>query len=190
MSSPSLSLSPTPPLSPGAENTADPHDEDFHDPPTAPVANPTADIDNDISDADSVLSEVDEAQFEDFDPNQIAIEERPAIAVDEDTVKLIGRHKRKRADGELDGEAKKKKKEGRREKVKKSKKRKESDDEFSGGEQMQGKRARKRKAYVEGDEGARPRKERAKPRQRSPEDEEHLDPEERTLENAVRNGGI
>ena len=180
MSSASRSLSPTPPLSPQPDQAPDePVDEDFQDPPVAPAANPGADIDNDLSDAESILSDVDEAQFEDFDPNQITIEERPAIAVDEDNVRLIGRHKRRKADGEVDGEAKKKKKEGRREKVKKSKKRKDSDDEFSGGEQMEGKRTRKKKAYIEGDEGARPRKERPKPRAPTPEDEEKLTPEER-----------
>ena len=185
MSSPSLSLSPTPPLSPAPQAAGEPVDEDFQDPPAAPATNPSADMDNDLSDAESVLSDVDEAQFEDFDPNQITIEERPAIAIDEDNLKAIGRHKRKRLDGEVDAEGKKKKKEGRREKVKKSKKRKDSDDEFSGGEQMQGKRIRKKKAYIEGEEGARPRKEKAKPRQPSPEVEENLDPEESTFEISV-----
>lgn len=132
---------------------------------------------DDLSDNDSILSDVDEAQFEDFDPNQIAIEERPAIAVDEDNVKLLGRHKRKR-DGEVDSEGrKKKKKEGRREKVKKVRKRKDSDDEFSGGQEMEGKRIRKKKAFTE--DGAKPRKEKQRPRKPSPENEEELAPEER-----------
>lgn len=181
MSSPSLSLSPTPPLSPlpEAEHDLDGTNqplEDLRDPPAAPAANPTADMD-DLSDADSILSDVDEAQFEDFDPNQITIEERPAIAVDEDNVKLLGRHKRKR-DGEVDGEGKKKKKEGRREKVKKVRKRKDSDDDdFSGGQELEGKRIRKKKAFAEGE--GRPRKEKVKASRASPENEEQMDPEER-----------
>ncbi len=180
-----LSLSPSPPPDRAPD---EPVDEDYHDPPVAPIANPGADIDNDLSDNDSLLSDVDEAQFEDFDPNQITIEERPAIAVDEDNVKLIGRHKRKR-DGDamqVDGEGKKKKKEGRREKVKKSKKKaQDSDDGFSGGEEMEGKRARKKKAYTvdDGDAGgaerSRKHKDKAARRQPEPEDEENLDPEER-----------
>ena len=138
--------------------------------------NPKADIE-DVSDNESILSDVDEAQFEDFDPNQIAIEERPAIAVDEDNVKLLGRHKRKR-DGEVDGEGgKKKKKEGKREKPKKVRKKQDSDDDFSGGQEIEGKRVRKKKAFTESGEKAR--KEKPKVRRATPENEEALDPEER-----------
>ncbi|KAL6720201.1 Transcription factor iws1 [Lecanora helva] len=180
MSSPALSDNSLP-LSPLPEAGHDPDDpnqptEDFEDPPAAPISNPRADMD-DLSDNDSILSDVDEAQFEDFDPNQIAIEERPAIAVDEDNVKLLGRHKRKR-DGDVDGEGgKKKKKEGKREKVKKVRKRKDSDDEFSGGQEVEGKRIRKKKAFTE--DGGKPRKEKQRPRRPSPENEEELNPEER-----------
>ncbi len=180
MSSPSLSDHSLPP-SPLPEPGDDPRNpnqptEELPDPPAASIDNPRADID-DFSDNDSILSDVDEAQFEDFDPNQVAIEERP-IAVDEDTVKLLGRHKRKRADGEVDGEGgKKKKKEGKREKVKKVRKRQDSDDDFSGGQEVEGKRVRKRKAFTE--EGGKPRKEKQKPRLASPENDEQLDPEER-----------
>ena len=181
MSSPALSDHSLPP-SPPSEADSDQDDpnqltEDLHDPPVAPVTNPTADMDN-LSDNESVLSDVDEAQFEDFDPNQVTIEERPAIAVDEDTVKLLGRHKRKR-DGEVDGEGgRKKKKEGKREKVKKARKRKNSDDDdFSGGQELEGKRIRKRKAFTE--EGGKPRKEKPRARKPSPENEEELNPEER-----------
>ncbi len=168
MSSPELSLSPTPEL------------PDADDPPAAPAADVVADGDDDLSEAESVLSDVDEAQFEDFDPNQITIEERPAIAVDEENVRLLGRHKRKR-DGEVDGDGgKKKKKEGKREKPKKSRKKKDSDDEFSGGQEMEGKRIRKKKAFVEGEQ--RVRKEKPKTvRRTTPEDEEQLEPDERKL---------
>ena len=179
-SSPSLSDHSLP-LSPEPERDHDAADldqplRDLQDPPAAPIGNPRADMD-DISDNESILSDVDEAQFEDFDPNQIAIEERPAIAVDEDNVKLLGRHKRKR-DGEADGEGgKKKKKEGKREKPKKIRKKQDSDDDFSGGQEMEGKRIRKKKAFTEG--GEKVRKEKPKIRRATPENEEAMDPEER-----------
>ncbi|RAL16838.1 transcription factor SPN1 [Aspergillus homomorphus CBS 101889] len=68
------------------------------------------------SDDESILSEVDEAQFEDFDPENVDIEDRPQLAIDEDNLKLIGRHKRKRTDGG-EGEGRSmRKREGRREK--------------------------------------------------------------------------
>ncbi|KAJ9297314.1 hypothetical protein DTO271G3_4607 [Paecilomyces variotii] len=106
-----------------------------------------------LSDDESVLSEVDEAQFEDFDPDNVAIEERPALAIDEENLKLIGRHKRKR-----DGE------EGERPKRKEGRRKKRRDDEEVGGEEAEGK-GRRRK------EGDRRRRKEA-----TPEDEEHLDP--------------
>lgn len=141
-----------------------------------PMANPTQDMevtedkDSDLSDADSVLSEVDEAQFEDFDPANIAIDEdRPAIAVDESNVGLLGVHKRKRKEGEE--RPKKKKKEGRRDRPKKSSRRKRADeDEFSGGEEVDGKRSRK----ARGERGERKTR-----RSATPENEDNLSPEER-----------
>ena len=176
---------PATPLPEAGHDPRDPNQplEDDHDPPVAPLADPTADMDGfdleaDLSDNDSVLSDVDEAQFEDFDPANVAIEERPAIAVDEDNVKLLGRHKRKRdaVDGLVDGEgSKKKKKEGKREKPKKSRKAQDSDDNFSGGEEIEGKRARKKKPITEGGE----KREKPRPRKATPENEEQLDPEER-----------
>lgn len=170
----------SPPLSPLPEGLKDPGDTNAplyqdEDPPVAPITDPTADMD-DLSDNESVLSEVDEAQFADFDPTNIAFEDRPAIAVDEDTVKNLGRYKRKRDvdDGEV---VKKKRKEGKREKPKKSKKKRDSDeDDFSGGQEIEGKRKRKTKAI---DEGGASRKEKVRPRKATPENEEALDPEER-----------
>lgn len=137
-------------------------------------------MDPDISDNESILSDVDEAQFEDFDPANVAIDDRP-IAVDEDNVKLLGRHKRKR-DGDVgDAEgAKKKKKEGKREKSKKIKRKKDDDeDDFSGGQELEGKRVRRKKSIAEG--GASARKEKARARKSTPENEEALDPEESEL---------
>ncbi|KAK2745280.1 Transcription factor iws1 [Myotisia sp. PD_48] len=96
----------------------------------------------DLSDDESVLSDVDEAQFENFDPENLAIEDRPALAIDEENLKLVGRHKRRRTEEE-ESQRKKKKKEGRREK--RSHRKKHDSDDFSGGEEVEGKRHRKSK---------------------------------------------
>lgn len=173
-------------LSPLPEAGHDPEDPnqplyDDYDPPIAPVSKPTADMDTaegDISDNDSILSDVDEAQFEDFDPANVVIDDRPAIAVDEDNVRLLGRHKRKRETEGGDNEGlTKKRKEGRREKPKKSRRKRSTDDEddFSGGQELEGKRFRKRKS---GTEGASGRKEKIRIRKATPENEDALDPEE------------
>ncbi len=155
-------------------------DEDLPNDPPSPASDaelsPNGDAPGnagDDSDDESVLSEVDEAQFEDFDAANIAIDDRPALEADEDNLKLIGRHKRKRpAEGE-DGARKKKRKEGKREKAKKTRKRGDSEDRFSGGEELEGKRSRKKK---DGE------KSRSKARAATPEDEEALDPEESTFD--------
>ncbi|KAF2238347.1 hypothetical protein EV356DRAFT_461010 [Viridothelium virens] len=146
---------------------------------TPPLADPHQDMDavedkeELAADDDSdVLSEVDEAQFEDFDPANIAIDERPAIAVDESNVGLIGVHKRKKGEG--DDRPRKKKKESRREKPKKNRKKRDQDDDFEGGEEIEGKRARKPKDS--GERRDRPRARKATPEL---ENEEHLTPEER-----------
>jgi len=148
--------------------------DELNDPSDEDDANNNAAADNadpDASDAESELSEIDEAQFEDFDPTNIAIEERP-VAVDETNVNLLKAAKRKRAEGEEAG-TKKKRKEGKREKPKKSRRTVDDDDNFSGGEEVEGKRRRKSKP-IDGQ-----RKERPRPRQVTPENEEHLTPEER-----------
>jgi len=141
--------------------------------PNPPIGAPHEDMEvaegkDELSDNESELSEIDDAQFDDFDPTAIAIEERP-VAVDESNVGLIVGHKRKRGD-DADA-ATKKKKEGRREK--KSRKPRAEDGGLSGGEEGDGKRSRKRK---EGAEKQRPRVRRA-----TPENEENLTPEEREL---------
>ena len=172
------------PASPEPEAGHDPSDpnqplSEDKDTPPAPIGNPHQDMDavedlDNLSDNESVLSDIDEAQFEDFDIENIAIEDRPVVAVDESNVNEIGVHKRKRAPGadDPDGVSKKKKKEAKREKPKKSRKKQDDDDAFSGGEELEGKRARKRKDIGE-------RKEKARPRKRTPENEDLLDPEER-----------
>ncbi|KAF2840409.1 hypothetical protein M501DRAFT_1002761 [Patellaria atrata CBS 101060] len=169
-------------VSGGPEAGHDPNDplrpeiDEENSTPTPPVADPTLDMEvtedaedkEDGLDDESDLSEIDEAQFEDFDAANVAIEERP-IMVDESNVNALGVHKRKRTEGE---EASRKKKERKREKPKKSRKRREDDDNFSGGEELEGKRNRKK----EGGE----RRERARTtRKATPEDDESLTPEER-----------
>ncbi len=120
--------------------------------------------DND-SDDESLLSEVDEAQFADFDATAVQ------VAPDLETLsKHIKASKRKRAEGDVAP----KKKEGRREKLKKSRRRADSDDGFTGGEEIEGKRARKSK----GAEGTSKERRRRAPAQEEI-NEEHLSPEER-----------
>jgi len=118
-----------------------------------------------LSDNESALSDaldddqLDE-QFGEFDASNIAIEERPAQAIDEDTVKQIGVHKRKRAAGEGE-EPKKKKKRADKPRRKKNK----------DGEDGEG--------ADDGSRKSRRSKKEGRVRGASPDDEEHLTPEER-----------
>ncbi|KAL5115009.1 Transcription factor iws1 [Pleosporales sp. CAS-2024a] len=122
-----------------------------------------------LSDNESVLSDaldddqLDE-QFGEFDASNIAIEERPAQAIDEDTVKQIGVHKRKRTAAE--GEEPKKKKK-RADKPRRKKNRDGDDGEGADDGLRKSKRSKKESG------GSRARA-------ASVEDnEEHLTPEER-----------
>lgn len=138
----------------------------------APISAPLQDVEvtedkDELSDDESILSDIDEAQFEDFDPNAVSIEERP-IAVDESNIGLIGTHKRKRQEGE-GTEGRKKKREGRREK--KTRRPRENADEIDGDVERAGKAGRRRR---DGEEGGERRK-----RQATPDDE--LSPEESEL---------
>ncbi|KLJ05519.1 hypothetical protein EMPG_10993 [Blastomyces silverae] len=133
-----MSASPEPPAPASESPLVDKED----DSPQNNTANASI-ADVDLSDDESLLSDVDDAQFEDFDAANVAIDERPAIAIDEENLKLIGRHKRARNEEEEEERKRKKNKEGRRER--KSRRRHESDDGFSGGEEIEGKRARKRR---------------------------------------------
>lgn len=103
------------PIIPDATDSAPPAEESDAAPAETPEERP--ELGGDISDDESVLSEVDEAQFEDFDPATVDVEEdRPQLAIDEDNLKLIGRHKRKRSEDGGEGDRPRRKKEGRREK--------------------------------------------------------------------------
>ncbi|KAL4809406.1 hypothetical protein BDV18DRAFT_132014 [Aspergillus unguis] len=97
------------------------------------------------SDDESILSEVDEAQFEDFDAENLDIEDRPQLEIDEENLKLIGRHKRKRT-GEEEGS--RRKKEGRR---KKSRRHAEEEEGASDGDTT-ARRRKSKKAEVEEDD--------------------------------------
>lgn len=113
------------------------------------------DDDEKLSDDESILSEVDEAQFENFDPENVDVEDRPQLAIDEDNLKLIGRHKRKRTEGD---ESRPRRKEGRREKKS------------------------RRAADEDGEEGGSSHRRERKKRDEQPDtDEETLDPETRTF---------
>lgn len=109
--------------------------DEFEDP------QPPAATGLDDSDDESLLSEVDEAQFADFDPAAVQ------VAPDFDTLNKTGKiKKRQRPEGDA---GPKKKKEKTREKVKKNRRRRDSDEGFSGGEEIEGKRARKKGAEGE-----------------------------------------
>jgi transcription factor SPN1 len=128
------------------------------------------DIEAGLSDNESVLSEaldddqMDE-QFGDFDINNVAIDERPAQAIDEDNVKQIGVHKRKRTAAE--GEEPKKKK--KRAEKPRRKKNKDGDDNGD---------------IAEGDRRSKRSKKAGRVRGASPEGDpdEHLTPEERAYD--------
>jgi transcription factor SPN1 len=156
-----------------------PEIEEENSTPNPPIGNPEEDMevtgenefdkdDDSLSDNESVLSEVDEAQFEDFDPTAIAIEDRPQVAIDDSNVRLLGVHKRKRTEAEIEESRKKKK--NRRERPKKPRKRRDGSEPFSGGEEIDGKRSRKRK---EGGE-----KSSSRPKVREEVDESELTPDE------------
>ena len=179
------------PLQPGMEE---------EDRPNAPLGDPTADVDafedeeapqtvaamNEQEEAEergdrasvhdsgeeSELEELDEEQFDDFDPSNLNIPDKP-IQVDDSNVGLLGVHKRKRTEEEQEEARKKKRKERRREKPKREKKRRDDEDDFEGGVEMDGKRSRKGKVGADG----RPVKGSRRPR--TPEDEENLTPDER-----------
>lgn len=126
----------------------------------------------DGSDDESILSEVDEAQFEDFDPENVDVEDRPQLAIDEENLKLVGRHKRKRTEEDGDGErSSRRKKEGRREK--------------------KTRRMRELEEGGEDDEGEGKSRRREKKKRDATPDEELLDPETRmSLFSSSINDGV
>ncbi|KAF1990080.1 hypothetical protein K402DRAFT_401552 [Aulographum hederae CBS 113979] len=147
---PEAGRDPSDPLAPEVEEENSTPNPSAAAPDQDVTATGTNEVDKDAfdSDSDGALSDLDDEQFEDdFNADAINITQAPAaIAVDDSNVALLGVHKRKRAPGE-EGERKKKKKEGRRDRPsKKSRRRRGSDDEdFAGGEQIEGSR-RSRKA--------------------------------------------
>lgn len=151
------------------EETADNVQTDAHDanpdPATAddPTTTTAMDIAN-LSDDESVLSDIDESQFQGFDPANVELDERPALAIDEENLKMVGRHKRVRREGEEDGTQRRKKKEGRREKKKRRRPQGEASNES-----------------YEAADGGKPRRRNQGARNAEPEtDEEALDPAEST----------
>lgn len=166
---------------------------DNGDTPAALSVNPDLDMDlseNDQAADDSELSEVDEAEFADFDPTTVALDDRPLVDIDEDVARTLKASKRRRTD--KDGEGKPKKpKEAKRDKPKKKRARPDVDagaiddggDEYDSGADgqiIEGKRKTKPKSSRI--EGERRDKESARERRRELEpevNEELLTPEER-----------
>jgi transcription factor SPN1 len=123
------------------------------------------DIDDDLA---SDLSEVDEAEFEDFDPTTVALEDRPVQEIDEEAARGLKASKKK---GTAEG---KKPKEGKRDK----KKRRRDEDEDPDGERLEGKRVRKTRPDGERrsrDGGAKDK------RVAAAQSDENLTPEERRV---------
>lgn len=184
---------PKDPLAPQVEESGDDNAHDDED--LSAKVSDKEDIDDDDGDADdneSLLSDVDEDQFQDFDPAAISLEDRQQIAIDDDNVKLLGVHKRKRTAAETE-EARKKKKERRREKTGKKARRRNRDgsEPFSGGEELDGKRRRRRAAAEDGGEGGGG----TQRSRRDDVDESALPPEERRrreldrrMDEALRSG--
>src|SRR5271167_1752772 len=99
-------------------------DSDLDNGPASPPLEDVEEHDMDDSDLDkngdldSELSEVDEAEFADFDPTTVALDDRPRVNIDEDVARTLKAGKRKRSD--KDGETgPKKPKENKRDKPKK-----------------------------------------------------------------------
>jgi transcription factor SPN1 len=176
-------------ISPSPENTGSPEHRD--DTALRTTTDTGVDgSDDDLGDLESELSEVDEAEFADFDPTTVALDDRPQIEIDEDVARTLKAGKRKRTD--KDGESgTKKPKEAKRDKPKKKKFRATVDagaiddggdvyDSGADGEILEGKRKPKpKRAKIDGDGKDR---ERAKERRKEiepEENEENLTPEER-----------
>jgi len=125
----------------GSERAA----SEVQDNPSPAAADSDMDMDRDdggASDNDSELSDVDEAAFADFDPNSVALADRP-VAIDEEITRGLKASKIKRTDRES------KKKEAKRDKSKK-KRRREEDEDASAVEEVEGKRSRKTKRTTAG----------------------------------------
>ncbi|KAL4779108.1 hypothetical protein BJX76DRAFT_341708 [Aspergillus varians] len=140
------------PPTPGAGDDAEANDSDAKPnddaKPTEDTGNENEDELNEddlVSDDESILSEVDEAQFEDFDPENVDIEDRPQLDIDEENLKLIGRHKRKRTEDE-EGSSRRKK-EGKRKKS-----RRYAEDEGGSDGEAAARKRKSKKAVPEEDE--------------------------------------
>jgi transcription factor SPN1 len=163
---------------------------------TPPVLDINPDLDMEDSelekdvDLDSELSEVDEAEFADFDPTTVALDDRPTVNIDEDVARTLKAGKRKRTD--KDGEAgPKKAKEAKRDKPKKKKNRSDLDagaiddggDEYDSGADgqiIEGKRKPKPKtARIDGDRKGRDRVKEVRKEAEAEENDENLTPDER-----------
>lgn len=176
----------------GDQLASPPLDDGYEPDSPALAANPDLDMeDSDIDkngDLDSELSEVDEAEFADFDPTTVALDDRPLVTIDDEVARTLKAGKRKRSDKDGEG-APKKPKEAKREKPRKKKARHGLDagavddggDEYDSGadgEIIEGKRKPKPKSVrADGERKDRERARRKEPEQG--ENEENMTPEER-----------
>ncbi|KHJ31646.1 putative transcriptional elongation factor iws1 [Erysiphe necator] len=131
---------------------------------------PDKDLETSHSDNESELSEVDEAEFAEFDPTTVALDDRPLVDIDEDVARSLKASKRKRTDAIA-----RKPKDARR--GRKKRLRRENDDDPDG-IVLNGERIRKSKSgkYNRELQSGDRNKER---RPLSPENEENLTPDEK-----------
>ncbi|CCU76580.1 unnamed protein product [Blumeria hordei] len=127
------------------------------------------DVDDDPSDNESELSEVDEAEFAEFDPTTVALDDRPLVDIDEDIARTLKASKRKRSD--LDGKTPK---EAKRERKNRSRRENAEDGDENSNER------RTKKSRSSRSDGARQDREKGRERKLAiPENEENLTPDER-----------
>jgi transcription factor SPN1 len=148
------------------QRAASPQDniQEYQDTPANDDASDAGSDKGSDDDLDSELSEVDEAEFADFDPANVALEDRPVVDIDEDVVKTLRASKKRRSD--KDGEPKKPR-EAKRERKKKSRADADGDefDDGADGQILDGKRRPKPKSARQ--ENERRERERQKRRERS-----------------------
>lgn len=125
------------------------------------------------SDNESELSDVDEAAFADFDPNSVALADRPVL-LDDEITRSLKASKVKNTNRES------KKKEAKREKPKKKRTRDDDDDDSgAGGEEIEGRRSRKTKRTATGRSSRTDEEKAQAQKQREAIDEESMTPEQR-----------
>lgn len=151
---------------PGAGTNAGVNDQLEPNDSPAPIGNNDMDMDlSENEDNESDLSEVDEAEFADFDPTTVALDDRPAAIIDENIAKSL-KAVRKTTSGE------KKPKPAKREKKKKT--RRNSNEGVEAANEIEGKR-RTKGPRAEGGESQQKTKTRAPPVPLTEEDQKEFE---------------